>query len=117
MVPHEQLVQKYRQADLVVNPSLSESFGMSLIEAMACETPVVATAVGGMKETVVHGQTGLLVPPNDAVALADAMAAVLDDPHRAREMGVAGRARAVERFSWDRIVGDLLGHYDRLHRQ
>jgi len=71
---------------------------------MACETPVVASAVGGILEVVVDGETGLLVPPARPDELARAILALLRDPSRARAMGVAGRRRVEALFTWDRIA-------------
>src|SRR5262245_59435120 len=71
---------------------------------MACETPLVASAVGGITEVVVDGETGLLVAPARPDDLARAIRALLDDPSRARAMGVAGRRRVEALFTWDRIA-------------
>ena len=90
--------------DLFVCPSLYEGFGIAIVEAMAAGRPVIASAVGGIPEIVVHGDTGLLVPPGDAAALADAIAALLAHPDLARAMGLRGRARAQERFSVETAV-------------
>lgn len=110
-VPHDELARRYQAATVLVNPSLSESFGMSLIEAMACGTPVVAARVGGMPEILEHGATGLCVPANDAGELAAAIAELLDDDERRAEMGRRGRERVLDRFAWDRIAGDVLSLY------
>jgi glycosyltransferase involved in cell wall biosynthesis len=85
--------------DILVQPSLRETFGRVLIEAMAARRPVVATGVGGMPEIVVDGETGLLVSPGDTSALAAAILSLLQDPPRRRAMGEAGRRRVEERFS------------------
>jgi glycosyltransferase involved in cell wall biosynthesis len=97
---HAELVSTYQHADLLVNPSLSESFGITVVEAMACGVPTVATKVGGMLETVVHGQTGLLVEPEQPEPLAQAMIDILADRERAASQGAAGRQRAEAQFSW-----------------
>jgi len=86
-------------ADLVVLPSFSEALPTALIEAAAAGRPVVATRVGGTPEVVHHGRTGLLVPPGDAHALAEAMSDVLSAPDWARRLGHAARRMAQERFS------------------
>lgn len=85
--------------DLAVLCSREEGLPNALLEAMAAGRPVVATAVGGVPEVVVPGETGLLVPPDDPEALAGALVALLGDPSRAREMGRAGRDRAAKHFS------------------
>lgn len=90
--------------EIFVLPSLYEGFGIAILEAMAAGRPVVATAVGGIPEVVVHGETGLLVPPGDPVALADALHELLANPERARELGVRGRERAHKKFRIDAIV-------------
>ena len=87
-----------RQVAIVVVPSRSEGLGLSALEAMAADRPVVASSVGGLREVVVHGETGLLVPPEDPDALADALKSLLDDPARILKMGEAGRARVQAEF-------------------
>jgi len=104
MLPVGDLVQLYSHAELFVCPSVYEPFGLINLEAMACETPVVASAVGGIVEVVDHGHTGLLVPPASPGELAAAIRTLLDDPVRARAMGAAGRQRVEERFAWSRIA-------------
>jgi len=85
--------------DLMVMPSRWEGLGLAALEAMACSRPLVASDVDALPEIVVHGTTGMLVRPDDAGALASAMAAYLDDPEEAAAVGEAGRQRVVERFS------------------
>jgi spore coat protein SA len=104
----------YNRAAVLVNPSLSESFGMSLVEAMMHHVPVVATRVGGMQHIVEHGRTGQLVEPGNPSALAKALCEVLGDREKARRMGEAGRQRAVERFSWERTTDLLLESFQTL---
>jgi glycosyltransferase involved in cell wall biosynthesis len=89
----------YRRAELLVHPARWEGFGLALLEAMLAATPVVATRVSSAPEIVADGETGLLVPPDDAEALAEAILALLDDPSRAAAMGEAGLARASREFS------------------
>ncbi len=91
-------------ADIGVMPSLSEGMSNAVLEYMAAGRPVVATRVGGNPETVAEGETGLLVPPEDATALADALRILIDDPNLRRRMGAAGRRRVQERFSVERMV-------------
>lgn len=110
---HDDVVQHVAGADLLVNPSYSESFGMSLVEAMACEIPVVATRVGGMKE-IVDEDTGILVERADPTALAEAILRMLDDPELRARMGAAGRRRVAEKFAWDRVAEAAAHRYAEL---
>jgi alpha-maltose-1-phosphate synthase len=124
-VPRRDLVQLLTHASVFVCPSIYEPLGIVNLEAMACETAVVATATGGIPEVVEDGVTGLLVPfaPGDAVtrepadgaafatAIAERVNALLADPAQAAAMGVAGRRRAVEAFAWERIARETLDLY------
>lgn len=116
-VTHKDLVATYHQADVVVNPSLSESFGISVVESMACGIPVVGTRVGGMCDTILSGQTGILVEPDAPGELSRALIAVLDDPARAKRMGSEGRDRAVAQFSWEARAERLMSVYERVSAQ
>lgn len=117
-VARPKLVQLFTHALAFVCPSIYEPLGIVNLEAMACETAVVASAVGGIPEVVVDGQTGLLVPYDPAeprafeVAFADAVNVIAADPHRARAMGAAGRARAVADFGWDAIADRTIAVYE-----
>lgn len=110
----QELLPYYQQADIVINPSLSEAFGMSLVEAMATATPVVATKIGGMPEIVDDRVTGLLVDPANPQALADAAIKLISHPDRAREMGAAGRKKVEQRYSWSKIAENLIDTYAAL---
>ncbi|MCM0678499.1 glycosyltransferase [Micromonospora phytophila] len=99
--------------DVLVNPSLEESACYAMIEALLMEKGAVASDVGGLPDTVQHGETGLLVPPGDATALADAVGDLLTDPHRRREMGRLGRIRCLRRFDIERTVADVEAVYRR----
>jgi glycosyltransferase involved in cell wall biosynthesis len=92
------------QSFAVVVPSLGEGFGMVALEAMERARPVIAASIGGLEDLVREGETGLLVPPGDADALAEAMLALANDPVRAAAMGRAGHARAIDRFPEDRCT-------------
>ena len=96
----DELVRLYNQAQVLVSPSLYEGFGLPAAEAMACGTPVIATTAGAFPEVIADGETGVLVQPGDARALADAIASLLRDPARRASMGAAGVRRIEEQFSW-----------------
>lgn len=98
-------------ADIFCLPSYREGFGLSLIEAAACGLPCVATRIYGVTDAVIDGRTGLLVPPRDALALAAALRALIEDPATRREMGEAARGRVVDGFSQDVVVGAWLQLY------
>ena len=107
-----ELAALIRDADVAVFPSIwQEPFGMTVVEAMATETAVVASRVGGIPEIVEHGVTGLLVEREDPAALSEAVLTLLGDPQRRDRLARAGRQRAVERFSWKRIAADVLDVY------
>ena len=123
----EDLLREYAAAGVSVLPSVevdlygkrypkSEILGLALLEAMACETPVVCSAIGGMPELVVDGVTGTIVSPDDAPALGAAVDGLLDDPPRARAMGQAGRAHVLKRFTWRRVAERCLEAYHVLGR-
>jgi alpha-maltose-1-phosphate synthase len=128
MLPKEQVIALYSHAAVFVCPSVYEPFGIINLEAMACETPVVASAVGGIPEIVVPGETGVLVPiqaegggsvePRDPEAFSRALAAavneLMDAPGRRAAMGQAARARVLARFSWRAIAGQTLDFYRAL---
>ena len=128
MLPKLDVIQILSHATVFACPSIYEPMGIVNLEAMACGSAVVATAVGGIPEVVEDGVTGLLVPyearvdgtgtPVDPAGLAADLAArvneLLADRARARAMGVAGRARAVERFGWDVAAAETLRLYERL---
>ena len=128
MLPKEDVISLYTHASVFVCPSVYEPFGIINLEAMACETPVVAAAVGGIPEIVVPGKTGLLVPfeaeggdspePRDPEAFSRALAAAVNElmaaPERRESMGKAARARVLEYFSWTHIAQVTLAFYREL---
>ena len=110
----EQYIELYSHAKVFACPSIYEPFGIINLEAMACETPVVASAVGGIQEVVVDGKTGFLVPPAESQALADKINVLLRDPALAKELGLAGRKRVEDHFSWSSIADKTLKMYQGL---
>jgi starch synthase len=127
MVSKPEIIQLYSHARVFCCPSVYEPFGIINLEAMACRAPVVASATGGIKEVVVDGQTGYLVPfdqepetgfPSDPGKFARDLAArirlLLDDPERCRRFGDAGRRRVEETFSWTSIARQTIGLYEEL---
>jgi starch synthase len=122
MLPRPEVVELLSHAALFVCPSIYEPLGIVNLEAMACGTPVVASAVGGIPEVVRDGVTGVLVeydekdPDAFELALAAAIDAVLADPAAAARMGEAGRERAVEEFGWDAIARRTVAVYDEALR-
>ncbi|MGH9107836.1 MAG: glycogen synthase [Acidimicrobiales bacterium] len=125
-VPRHQLVQLMSHCAVLVCPSVYEPFGLINVEAMACGAPVVASAVGGIPEVVVDGETGLLVPyeageggvPADPAGFASAIAAAVNSllhaPATARELGAAGRQRAVAEFTWASVATKTVAVYDQV---
>lgn len=101
-----------REAEALVHPVRWEGFGLVLLEAMLSGKPVVATRVSSIPEIVADGETGVLVPPDDADGLAAAIESLLADPERARRLGAAGAQRAREEFSVDRMASSTLALYE-----
>ena len=116
-VPHDELVRLYERAAVVAVPSYREGFGVVCAEAMAHGRPVVASAVGGLLDLVVDGETGLHVPPGDVAALRNGLQRLLADRELRRRMGEAGRARVRERFSWDAVTAATLAAYREASRE
>jgi starch synthase len=132
MLPRAEVIQVLSHATVFVCPSVYEPFGLVNLEAMACETAVVGSAVGGIPEIVVDGETGWLVPcevgadPGTAAGadaahrfatgLASRINAVLADPDMARRMGEAGRRRVIDHFDWKVIAGRTADLYERTAR-
>ena len=128
MLPKEKVISLYTHAAIFVCPSVYEPFGIINLEAMACETPVVASAVGGIPEVVEHGTTGLLVPPEVlgpteveprhpqefSKDLAGAVNRLLADPELRATMARAARTRVEEQFSWTSIARQTLDFYARV---
>jgi starch synthase len=128
MLPKEKVIALYTHAAIFVCPSVYEPFGIINLEAMACETPVVASAVGGIPEVVEHGDTGLLVPAETldhaeveprhpeqfARDLAAAVNTLLDDPALRTDMAARARRRVEQQFSWTSIARQTLEFYEEV---
>jgi len=127
MIPRADAIGLYSHAAVFCCPSVYEPFGIINLEAMACETAVVASAVGGIPEVVEDGETGALVPvelrsadgePADparfSADLAAAVNEVLADPERARDMGAAGRRRVLQEFTWSAVADRTVDLYERV---
>jgi glycosyltransferase involved in cell wall biosynthesis len=100
--------------DIFVTSSLSEGLGAAVLEAMCAGKPVVGTQVGAIPETVINGKTGLLVPPRNSRALADAIVRLIECPEKRRSMGERGRQRVIDKFSIERMVKNYEQFYDAL---
>ena len=128
MLPKDKIINLYTHAAVFVCPSVYEPFGIINLEAMACETPVVASAVGGIPEVVEHGETGLLVTPEAAGPtdveplhpeqfardLASAVNSLMESPEKIRAMGLNARKRVEQYFSWTSIARKTLEFYQQL---
>lgn len=113
-ISHEEVPALLRSADVVACVPWYEPFGIVALEAMACGVPVVASAVGGLVDSVVHGVTGLHVPPGDPGALTSALRMLLGDPERRRRLGEAGSRRAAARYGWEKVARSTLEVYGNL---
>ena len=117
-IPHRELVQKYCDSDVFVFPSVwHEPFGIPVIEAMACEIPVVATKSGGITELIEDCKTGILVNRGETDALGDAILRIIGDKALSLTMGKAGRKRVFEKFTWEKIANDFINLYRKLSTQ
>jgi starch synthase len=114
MLAKREVIQLLSHARAFACPSVYEPLGIVNLEAMACGTAVVASRVGGIPEVVADGETGLLVPPDDPDALADALNALVAGPARAAEMGRRGRERAAAKFDWAAIAAQTAALYREL---
>jgi glycosyltransferase involved in cell wall biosynthesis len=113
VAPRESLPEVYAAADVLAVPSLAEGHPLAPIECLACGTPVVASDIPGLNETIEEGRNGLLVPARDPAALADALGRVLGDPDLLDRLSRSARP-SVERFAWEPRVRDFVQHIARL---
>jgi len=109
-VPHDDVPELMNTFDILLNPTVvPESFGVVILEASAMELPIVATDVGGVPDVCVRNETGILIPPRDPEALADAIIRLASDPDLRASMGAAGRSFVKDRFAWAATVQTMLG--------
>ncbi len=114
LLREDQYVELYANASVFACPSVYEPFGIINLEAMACQTPVVASRVGGILETVVDGETGFLVEPANPQAIADKINVLLRDPELAKKFGRNGRRRVEDHFSWSHIAKQTEALYSEM---
>jgi glycosyltransferase involved in cell wall biosynthesis len=108
-IDHREFVRQYARATVAVVPSVYEGFGLPVGEAMACAVPVISTTGGALPEVV--GDAGILVPPADPMALARAIREILDNPDRAKELGLAGYQRVLTQFTWSKAAQKTVAAY------
>jgi glycosyltransferase involved in cell wall biosynthesis len=113
-IEYSKMPEYYSASDLFVFPSRRESFGLVLAEAMASGLPVVSTNVTAIPEVIKDGETGILVPPNDPEKFAKAVNSLLNDPQRMREMGIKGRERVKEYFTWDKVAERAIRYFEEI---
>jgi glycosyltransferase involved in cell wall biosynthesis len=111
-IAREDMPALLRSADVVACTAWYEPFGLVALEAMACGVPVVASAVGGMLDTVIDDVTGRLIPPQKPAEIAAAINPLLRDSFLRQSLGLAGRDRVCARYSWDRVAEDMMRIYD-----
>jgi glycosyltransferase involved in cell wall biosynthesis len=108
------VVRLFCLADVVVLPSVAEAFGLVLVEAMALRRPIVATNTGGIPELIQHGESGWLVEPGSAPALAEGILKLLSDHTLSQRLGECGRTRALERFRFESTMRGYEEYYRQL---
>lgn len=113
-IPYSKVAEYYNMLDIYVAVSIehSESFGVAVIEASACEKPVVVSNVGGLPEVVEDKVTGFIVPPKDSEKTADAIEKLITDKSLAKKMGQAGRIRVTNKFNWQNNVDQMISIYN-----
>ncbi|NVO02407.1 MAG: glycosyltransferase [Bacteroidetes bacterium] len=112
-VNHSEIVSYYNNIDIFVVPSIRESFGVSVIEASACELPVIVSNTGGLPEVVENNSTGFIVPPQNSKAIAEAIEILLNDKMLISEMGKAGRKMVETKYNWPICVERMIDIYNK----
>ena len=113
-IPYEEVPAMHNTFNLFVCPSLNESFGVSVLEASACEVPVIASNVGGLPEVVADGESGILVKPGNTKEIADAISYFIDNPEMQERFGKAGRRFVIDNFDWSKSlvqINDIYHHF------
>jgi len=116
LADNRRVAEFYQAADLYLHAARADTFPTSILEALACETPVVATAVGGIPEQIIDQETGCLTPPGDAAAMAEVIERLLDDPARRRALSEKAGREARRRFGRDRMIKDYLQWFGEIVR-
>jgi glycosyltransferase involved in cell wall biosynthesis len=110
-IDQQEVPRYHNMIDVFVNISIQESFGVAVVEAMACEKPVIVTTVGGLKEVVEENISGIFVPPSDVEKTAAAILGLLNDEEKAKRIGKAGRKNVLSRYDWEKN----LDHIEKLY--
>ncbi|MCA9419069.1 MAG: glycosyltransferase family 4 protein, partial [Candidatus Omnitrophica bacterium] len=113
-IPHDRLIDEYRQATLFVIPSLFDNFPNTCLEAMSCGSAIVGSDTGGIREMLDDGKCGSLFPPGDSNRLAECLIGLLQAPDRLKELGEKARSRAVREYSLDTILERTVDYYERM---
>lgn len=116
-IPFHEISRYYRMIDVLVNISEYESFGVSVIEAMACEKPVIVTDVGGLREIVKEESLGIRVPPRDVGQTAAALETLLRDPEKYRRMAQSARAHVMNHYNWKDNLDQMIRLYSELMKK
>ncbi|MFZ5910093.1 MAG: glycosyltransferase [Chloroflexota bacterium] len=111
---HHALSQYYQAADVFIHPARADTFPLTVLEALACGTPVVATQVGGIREQIINGMNGFLTPAGDAEAMSERVLRLLNDPELGSRMGQNAAIDARQRFDHERYVNDHLDWYQEI---
>ena len=116
-IPHFKVPEVLDQLDVFIVPSLEESFGVAAAEASACQLPVIASAIGGLPEIIVESETGYLVKPGSAVAIAEKLIHLYRNPNLRMEMGKAGRENVKAKFEWQINADKMINIYEKILRK
>ncbi len=113
-IPYSQIASYHNSLDISVFPSIEESFGVSVLEASACEKPVIVSNVGGLPEVVDHGVTGLIIEPRNVTSLVESIETLVFDNELRNKLGKAGRKKVISEYQWDDCVENMILIYYRV---